>query len=40
MQFYLDFEKPLVDLEQKIRELRDYSTDKVDFSSDLKKLVV
>ncbi|MCP3177518.1 MAG: acetyl-CoA carboxylase carboxyltransferase subunit alpha [Desulfuromonadales bacterium] len=38
MQFYLDFEKPLVDLEQKIRELRDYSTDKVDFSSDLKKL--
>ncbi|BCA80144.1 acetyl-coenzyme A carboxylase carboxyltransferase subunit alpha [Desulfuromonas sp. AOP6] len=38
MQFYLDFEKPLVDLEQKIRELRDYSTDKVDFSGDLKKL--
>ena len=28
MQFYLDFEKPLVDLEQKIRELRDYSTDR------------
>jgi len=38
MQFYLDFEKPLVELEGKIRELRDYSTDSVDFSSDIKKL--
>ena len=38
MQFYLDFEKPLVELDQKIRELRDYSTDNVDFSSDIKKL--
>lgn len=38
MQFFLDFEKPLVELEQKIRELRDYSTDNVDFSSDIKKL--
>jgi acetyl-CoA carboxylase carboxyl transferase subunit alpha len=38
MQFYLDFEKPLVDLDQKIRELRDYSTVSVDFSSDIKKL--
>ncbi len=38
MQFYLDFEKPIVDLEQKIKELRDYSTDRVDFSSDIKKL--
>ena len=38
MQFFLDFEKPLVELEQKIRELRDYSTDSVDFSSDIKKL--
>ena len=38
MQFFLDFEKPLVDLEQKIKELRDYSTDSVDFSSDIKKL--
>ncbi|MGK2906416.1 MAG: acetyl-CoA carboxylase carboxyltransferase subunit alpha [Desulfuromonadales bacterium] len=38
MQFYLDFEKPLVELDQKIRELRDYSTDSVDFSSDIKKL--
>jgi acetyl-CoA carboxylase carboxyl transferase subunit alpha len=38
MQYYLDFEKPLVELEQKIRELRDYSTDSVDFSSEIKKL--
>jgi len=38
MQFFLDFEKPLVELEQKIKELRDYSTDNVDFSSDIKKL--
>ncbi len=38
MQFFLDFEKPLVELEQKIRELRDYSTESVDFSNDIKKL--
>jgi hypothetical protein len=38
MQFFLDFEKPLVALDQKIRELRDYTTDNVDFSSDIKKL--
>ena len=38
MQFYLDFEKPLVALEQKIMELKGYSTDKVDFSGDIKKL--
>jgi acetyl-CoA carboxylase carboxyl transferase subunit alpha len=38
MQVYLDFEKPLVDLNEKIRELRDYSTDNVDFSADIKKL--
>jgi acetyl-CoA carboxylase carboxyl transferase subunit alpha len=38
MQFFLDFEKPLVELEQKIRELRDYSTDSVDFSNDIRKL--
>ncbi|HEX9873664.1 MAG TPA: acetyl-CoA carboxylase carboxyl transferase subunit alpha [Deferrimonas sp.] len=38
MQFYLDFEKPLVELEQKIRELREYSTEKVDFSGEIKKL--
>ncbi|ORJ59076.1 acetyl-CoA carboxylase carboxyltransferase subunit alpha [Geothermobacter hydrogeniphilus] len=38
MQHYLDFEKPIVDLQQKIRELRDYSTDNVDFSSEIKKL--
>jgi len=38
MQYFLDFEKPLVELEQKIRELRDYSTDNVDFSNEIKKL--
>ena len=38
MHFYLDFEKPLVELEQKIRELREYSTEKVDFSAEIKKL--
>lgn len=38
MQFFLDFEKPLVELEQKLKELRGYSTDNVDFSSDIKKL--
>jgi len=38
MQFYLDFEKPLVDLEHKIMELKGYSTDKVSFSADIKKL--
>ena len=39
MQFFLDFEKPLVELRKKINELRDYSTDSVDFSGELKKLV-
>ena len=38
MQFYLDFEKPLVELEQKIRELKEYSTEKVNFSAEIKKL--
>ena len=37
MQFYLEFEKPLVELEQKITELREYSTDKVDFSGEIKQ---
>jgi len=38
MQFFLEFEKPIVELEQKIRELKEYSTDTVDFSADIKKL--
>lgn len=38
MLAYLDFEKPLVDLNKKIYELREYSTESVDFSSELKKL--
>jgi len=38
MQFFLDFEKPLAELQQKIRELRDYSSGTVDFSSEINKL--
>ncbi len=38
MSNYLEFEKPLAELEVKIGELRDYSTDNVDFTSDIKKL--
>ncbi|HKI51307.1 MAG TPA: acetyl-CoA carboxylase carboxyltransferase subunit alpha [Geothermobacteraceae bacterium] len=38
MRFHLDFEKPLAELEQKICELREFSTDNVDFSSDIAKL--
>ncbi len=38
MSTYLEFEKPLAELEAKIGELRDYSTDNVDFTSDIKKL--
>ncbi len=38
MQTFLDFEKPLVELQKKIRELRDYSTDKVNFSGEISKL--
>ena len=38
MQTFLDFEKPLAELQQKIRELRDYSSGTVDFSSEINKL--
>ncbi len=38
MQFFLDFEKPLIELQQKIKELREYSSGTVDFSSEIKKL--
>jgi acetyl-CoA carboxylase carboxyl transferase subunit alpha len=38
MQSYLDFEKPLIELEQKLSELRGYSTDEVDFSADIQRL--
>lgn len=38
MNQYLDFEKPIAELETKIGELRDFSTDSVDFSSDITKL--
>ncbi len=38
MNHYLDFEKPIAELETKIGELREYSTDSVDFTGDIKKL--
>lgn len=38
MNQYLDFEQPIADLETKIGELREYSTDNVDFSSEIKRL--
>ncbi len=38
MNTFLDFERPLVELEAKIRELRDYSTDNVSFASEAEKL--
>ena len=38
MEHYLDFEKPIAELETKIGELREYSTDNVDFSSEITKL--
>jgi len=38
MNAYLDFEKPLVELESKIRELREYSTENVSFASEAEKL--
>ena len=38
MNQFLDFEKPIADLEAKIGELREYSTENVDFSSDIRKL--
>ncbi|MEA3332983.1 MAG: acetyl-CoA carboxylase carboxyltransferase subunit alpha [Pseudomonadota bacterium] len=38
MNQLLDFEQPIADLETKIGELREYSTENVDFSSEIKKL--
>jgi len=38
MKQFLDFEKPLAELQAKIGELRDFSTDNVDFTGDIKKL--
>jgi acetyl-CoA carboxylase carboxyl transferase subunit alpha len=34
----LDFERPVVDLERKIEELRGLSTDSVDFSAEIRRL--
>ena len=34
----LEFERPIVDLERKIAELRGLSTDSVDFSSEITRL--
>ncbi len=38
MNQYLDFEKPIAELETKIGELREYSTESVDFTSEISKL--
>ncbi len=38
MNQFLDFEKPIADLEAKIGELRDYSTESVDLTSEINKL--
>ena len=38
MKQFLDFEKPLAELQAKIGELRDFSTDNVDFTGDIKKM--
>jgi acetyl-CoA carboxylase carboxyl transferase subunit alpha len=38
MHHYLEFEKPLVELEQKIFELRGFSTDQVDFTAEILRL--
>jgi acetyl-CoA carboxylase carboxyl transferase subunit alpha len=38
MQHYLDFEKPLIELETKIKELKQYSTGDISFSSEIEKL--
>ncbi|MFO7766399.1 MAG: acetyl-CoA carboxylase carboxyl transferase subunit alpha [Pelovirga sp.] len=37
MSQYLDFEKPIAELNNKISELRDYSTDNVDFTNEIQK---
>ncbi|MFO7812754.1 MAG: acetyl-CoA carboxylase carboxyl transferase subunit alpha [Pelovirga sp.] len=37
MSQYLDFEKPIAELNNKISELREYSTDNVDFTSEIQK---
>src|SRR5882757_5354825 len=34
----LEFERPIIDLEKKISELRHLSTDSVDFSAEIRKL--
>lgn len=38
MKQFLDFEKPLAELQAKIGELREFSTDNVDFTGDINKL--
>lgn len=37
-QFYLEFEKPLMELEKKIQELREMSTDTLDLTKEIAKL--
>ena len=36
----LEFERPIIDLERKISELRGLSTESVDFSAEIRRLVV
>jgi acetyl-CoA carboxylase carboxyl transferase subunit alpha len=37
-QYYLEFEKPLLELEQRIQELLEFSTDTMDFKAEVAKL--
>jgi acetyl-CoA carboxylase carboxyl transferase subunit alpha len=37
-QYYLDFEKPVMELEKKIQELHDFSTDTMDLKGEIAKL--
>ena len=37
-QYYLDFEKPVMELEKKIRELHEFSTDTTDLKGEIAKL--
>ncbi|HEU0265408.1 MAG TPA: acetyl-CoA carboxylase carboxyltransferase subunit alpha [Geobacterales bacterium] len=38
MQFYLDFERPVADLERKIQELMEFSSDAINIKSEVSKL--
>jgi len=38
LQTYLDFEKPIAELEEKIQELLEFSTDTVDLKTEIARL--